>query len=228
MCMGNKEDIKLGLTFDDVLLQPAASSVSPGKADLRTKLTNKILLNVPLVSAAMDTVTESSTAIAMAQQGGIGIIHKNLSIEEQAIQVEKVKREEFLIVTNPVTINPETTIKEIKLLEKEFGVRSFPVIENKKIVGMVRGIKGRMVNLFVDGKYHGKGIGKKLMQNFEEKGFDERNAINVKSSIFAVSFYTSIGFKKTTGQRNMRGLFVQPMKKVRKSFWLVEREWIEI
>jgi len=137
MCMGNKEDIKLGLTFDDVLLQPAASSVSPGKADLRTKLTNKILLNVPLVSAAMDTVTESSTAIAMAQQGGIGIIHKNLSIEEQAIQVEKVKREEFLIVTNPVTINPETTIKEIKLLEKEFGVRSFPVIENKKIVGIV-------------------------------------------------------------------------------------------
>ena len=104
----------------------------------------------------------------------------------------------------------------------------FVAVENKKIVGMVRGIKGRLVNLFVDGKYHGKGIGKKLMQNFEEKGFDERNAIKVKSSIFAVSFYTSIGFKKTTGQRNMRGLFVQPMKKVRKSFWLVEREWIEI
>ena len=90
----------------------------------------------------------------------------------------------------------------------------YVAIENKKIVGMVRGIKGRVVNLFVDGKFHGKGIGKKLMKKFEEQGFDERNAINIKSSLFAVSFYISIGFKKTTGQRNMRGLFVQPMKKI--------------
>jgi GNAT superfamily N-acetyltransferase len=89
----------------------------------------------------------------------------------------------------------------------------FVAVENKRIIGMVRGKKGKLVNLFVDGKYHEKGIGKKLMKKFEEKGYDERNAINIKASIFAVPFYEKLGFKKTTGQRNMRGLIVQPMKK---------------
>ena len=89
--------------------------------------------------------------------------------------------------------------------------------ENKKVVGMVRGIKGRLVNLFIDGKFHRNGIGKQLMQKFEAKAFDERNAINVKSSIFAVPFYTSIGYKKTTGIRNLRGLSVQPMKKAKQT-----------
>jgi len=91
----------------------------------------------------------------------------------------------------------------------------FVAIENKKIIGMVRGVKGRLVNLFVDGKYHGKGIGKKLMQKFEEQAFDENNSINVKASMFAIPFYTSIGYKKTTGKRNLRGLIVQPMKKIK-------------
>ena len=135
--MGTSDRIRVGLTFDDVLLEPAASKVSPGKADLKTKLTKNIPLNIPIVSAAMDTVTEYAAAIAMAQQGGIGIIHKNLSIDEQASQVEKVKREEYLIVTNPVTISPETTIAQIHVLEKEFGIRSFPVVKEKKLVGIV-------------------------------------------------------------------------------------------
>ncbi|MCH7902685.1 IMP dehydrogenase [archaeon] len=135
--MGKSNDFKLGLTFDDVLLEPGASAVSPGKADLRTNLTKTIPLNVPIISAAMDTVTETRTAIAMAQEGGMGVIHKNMSVEEQALQVEKVKRAEFLIVTNPITITEETTIGEIIKLGKEFNVRSFPVLKNKKLVGIV-------------------------------------------------------------------------------------------
>ncbi|MFH1391154.1 MAG: IMP dehydrogenase [Candidatus Diapherotrites archaeon] len=135
--MGKSDRIKVGLTFDDVLLVPAASKVSPGNANLKTKLTKNIPLNIPIISAAMDTVTEYATAIAMAQEGGIGIIHKNMSIEEQASQVEKVKREEYLIVTNPVTISPETTIAQIQVLKKEFNIRSFPVVKEKKLVGIV-------------------------------------------------------------------------------------------
>ena len=95
-------DNKLGLTFDDVLLLPNASSVLPKDVDLNYKLSKKIPLHIPLVSAAMDTVTESKTAIAMAQQGGIGIIHKNLSIERQAEEVKKVKNAEFWIITEPL------------------------------------------------------------------------------------------------------------------------------
>ncbi|MCR4369295.1 MAG: IMP dehydrogenase [archaeon] len=129
--------LEIGLTFDDVLLLPGSSSVSPGKANLGTRLTKKIGLNIPIMSAAMDTVTEYGTAIAMAQQGGIGIIHKNLTIDEQAAQVERVKRAEFLVVTNPVTISQKTTIGEIHALKAQFNVRSFPVIENGKLVGIV-------------------------------------------------------------------------------------------
>ncbi|HZX19698.1 MAG TPA: IMP dehydrogenase [archaeon] len=135
--MGKAADFKLGLTFDDVLLEPGASSVSPSNADLRTKLTKTVSLNIPIISAAMDTVTEFQTAIAMAQQGGLGIIHKNMSIEEQAAHVEKVKRAEFLVVTNPITINPNTTIGEINNLMLKYNVRSFPVVENEKLVGLV-------------------------------------------------------------------------------------------
>jgi GNAT superfamily N-acetyltransferase len=90
----------------------------------------------------------------------------------------------------------------------------FVAIENSKIVGIVRGVKGRLVNLFVDGKHHGKGIGKKLLNKFEEKAISEKNTINVKASIFAIQFYQKMGYKKTTSIRNMRGLKVQPMKKI--------------
>lgn len=135
--MGKETNLKTALTFDDILLEPAASSVLPFEANLKTKLTKTIFLNSPIVSAAMDTVTETRTAIAMAQSGGIGIIHKNMPIEEQALQVEKVKRAEFWIITNPTTISPDTTLAQMNTLKKEFNISSFPVVENKKLVGII-------------------------------------------------------------------------------------------
>ena len=134
----SRKDLKVSLTFDDVLLVPGASSVSPKDADLSTRLTKNVGLNIPIISAAMDTVTETATAIAMAQQGGLGVIHKNMSVEEQANQVEKVKRAEYIVVTNPITISPETTISEIMQLRQQYNIRSFPVVgEGEKLVGIV-------------------------------------------------------------------------------------------
>ena len=128
------------LTFDDVLLVPGHSTVLPHQADLRTKLTRGITLNVPLVSAAMDTVTEAPLAIALAQEGGIGFIHKNMTAEQQAAHVRKVKKYESGMVTDPVTIHPDTTIGEIKALTAEHGFQGFPVIEkNGDLVGIVTG-----------------------------------------------------------------------------------------
>ncbi len=128
---------KLGLTFDDVLLIPRASSVHPHDVDLKTKLTTKINLNIPLVSAAMDTVTEYQTAIVMAQQGGIGIIHRNMSPEDQAKQVRKVKRSEVWVITNPVTVSPNDSLEKIFELRNTHQFSSFPVIANGKLVGLV-------------------------------------------------------------------------------------------
>ncbi|MFH1240412.1 MAG: IMP dehydrogenase [Candidatus Diapherotrites archaeon] len=130
-------ETKLGLTFDDVLLIPMASSVHPHDVDLKTKLTKKIDMNIPLVSAAMDTVTEYKTAIVMAQQGGIGIIHRNMSPEEQAEQVSKVKRSEIWVITNPVTVSPEDTLAKIFELKKLHNFSSFPVVSKGKLVGIV-------------------------------------------------------------------------------------------
>ncbi|MGM0482225.1 MAG: IMP dehydrogenase [Pseudomonadota bacterium] len=128
------------LTFDDVLLVPGHSSVLPHQADLKTQLTKTISLNIPLLSAAMDTVTEAALAIALAQEGGIGFIHKNMSAEQQAAHVRKVKKFESGIVADPVTINPDTTIGEIKALTAEHGFQGFPVIEkNGDLVGIVTG-----------------------------------------------------------------------------------------
>ena len=106
------ENIKECLTFDDVLLVPAFSAVMPKEVDTSTQLTRTIRLNIPLVSAAMDTVTESRTAIAMAQEGGIGIIHRNLSIADQALEVDKVKKSESGMILNPITMDPEQKIHE--------------------------------------------------------------------------------------------------------------------
>ena len=117
------------LTFDDVLLVPGHSTVLPHQADLRTKLTRGITLNIPLVSAAMDTVTEAPLAIALAQEGGVGFIHKNMTAEQQAAHVRKVKKYESGMVTDPVTIQPDTTIGEIKALTAEHGFQGFPVVE---------------------------------------------------------------------------------------------------
>ena len=127
------------LTFDDVLLVPAYSQVLPKDTSLRTRLTRDIELNLPLVSAAMDTVTEARLAIAIAQEGGIGIIHKNLSVQEQAAQVAKVKRYESGVLRDPVVISPDTTVRQVVKLSDELGVSGFPVVEGGKVVGIVTG-----------------------------------------------------------------------------------------
>ena len=131
---------KDALTFDDVLLVPAHSTVLPNTADLRTQLTENISLNIPVVSAAMDTVTEARFAIALAQEGGIGFIHKNMSIEIQAEQVRLVKIHESGVVANPVTVSPATTLGEIKELTEQHGFAGYPVVEESgELVGIITG-----------------------------------------------------------------------------------------
>ncbi len=124
------------LTFDDVLLLPAHSTVLPQDADLRTKITHDIHLNIPLVSAAMDTVTESKMAIAMAQEGGIGFIHKNMTIEAQAQHVRTVKKFESGVVAHPITVGPDTTIRELKEITSENSISGVPVVQGKQLVGI--------------------------------------------------------------------------------------------
>jgi len=131
-------EIREALTFDDVLLVPAASSVLPSTADTRTKVTREIALNIPLLSSAMDTVTEARMAIAMAQAGGIGVIHKNLGVEEQSMQVRRVKRFESGIVYNPVTLRPNQTLADAKALIERYNFTGFPVVdETGLVVGIV-------------------------------------------------------------------------------------------
>lgn len=129
--------VQKALTFDDVLLVPAYSEVLPRDTSLATRLTRNITLNIPLVSAAMDTVTESRLAIAMAQEGGIGIIHKNLSADEQAKEVARVKRHEFGIVIDPVTVTPDMKVRDAISLQRQHGISGLPVVEGKKLVGIV-------------------------------------------------------------------------------------------
>jgi IMP dehydrogenase len=132
-------EIREGLTFDDVLLEPGPSEVMPTQVDTRTRFTRQIALNIPLVSAAMDTVTESRLAIAMAQAGGLGVLHRNLSIAEQADQVREVKRFESGMVINPLTIHPDTTLKEIREIKARRHISGFPVVERGagKLVGIL-------------------------------------------------------------------------------------------
>ncbi len=127
------------LTFDDVLLVPAYSQVLPKDTSLSTQFTRDITLNLPLVSAAMDTVTEARLAIAIAQEGGIGIVHKNLSAQEQAAHVAKVKRYESGVLRDPVVITPETSVYQVMQLSDELGVSGFPVVDGGKVVGIVTG-----------------------------------------------------------------------------------------
>jgi IMP dehydrogenase len=127
------------LTFDDVLLVPAYSQVLPKDTSLATQFTRKLRLNLPLVSAAMDTVTEARLAIAIAQEGGIGIVHKNLTPQEQAAQVMKVKRYESGVLRDPVYITPDTKVRAVMALSDELGVSGFPVVDGGKVVGIVTG-----------------------------------------------------------------------------------------
>lgn len=126
-----------GITFDDVLLVPAYSEVTPNMVDLSTHLTKKIKLNVPIMSAGMDTVTEYRMAIAMARQGGIGIIHKNMSIEAQADEVDKVKRSENGVITDPFYLSPEHTLEDANNLMAKFRISGVPITEGKKLVGII-------------------------------------------------------------------------------------------
>ena len=132
-----EQDIPLALTFDDVLLQPAESEVLPNQVDISTKISDKIKLNVPLVSAAMDTVTESRLAIAMAQEGGIGIVHKNLTPEQQAEEVLKVKKSESGMIQDPLTVEPENKLSQALEIMQRYKISGLPVT---KADGTIAGI----------------------------------------------------------------------------------------
>src|SRR5438067_5372120 len=133
----NQHAIPEGLTFDDVLLLPARSEVLPAEADTRTRLTRAIPLNVPIVSAAMDTVTESHLAIALAQQGGIGFIHRNMSIDRQAEEVDRVKRSESGMIVDPITISPDKKISDALAVMKRYRISGIPVTQGRRLVGIL-------------------------------------------------------------------------------------------
>ncbi|WP_295236551.1 IMP dehydrogenase [Veillonella sp.] len=126
-----------GLTFDDVLLVPAASDVLPNQVDLTTNLTRDIKLNIPMISSGMDTVTESRMAIAMAREGGMGVIHKNMSIEEQAHEVDKVKRSEHGIIVDPIYLSPQNLLSDAEELMRKYAISGVPITENGKLVGII-------------------------------------------------------------------------------------------
>ncbi|MBQ8813242.1 MAG: IMP dehydrogenase [Lachnospiraceae bacterium] len=126
-----------GITFDDVLLVPSYSEVIPNQVSLKTRLTNKIMLNIPMISASMDTVTEHRMAIAMARQGGLGIIHKNMSIDAQAEEVDKVKRSENGVITDPFSLPPTATLRDADNLMAKFRISGVPITEGKKLVGII-------------------------------------------------------------------------------------------
>src|SRR5262245_42744095 len=130
-------ELREGLTFDDVLLVPAASEILPRETDVSTQLTRSLRLNIPLLSAAMDTVTEARTAIAMAQEGGLGVVHRNLAIAEQALEVEKVKKSESGMIVDPVTVQPEQPIAEALAVMERFRISGLPVTRDGRLVGIL-------------------------------------------------------------------------------------------
>ncbi|RLB43896.1 MAG: IMP dehydrogenase, partial [Deltaproteobacteria bacterium] len=128
---------KEGLTFDDLLLVPGYSAVLPAHVEVKTRLSKNISLNIPIVSAAMDTVTEAETAITMARQGGIGFIHKNMSVERQALEVEKVKKSESGMIVDPITVEPEQKIREVLEIMKRYRISGVPVVKGENLVGII-------------------------------------------------------------------------------------------
>jgi len=133
----SKVGIRFGYTFDDLILVPARSSVLPAQVDVKTKLSRNIRLNIPVVSAAMDTVTESQTAISIARQGGIGFIHKNMSIDRQALEVEKVKKSESGMIVDPITIEPERRIQDVIDIMSRYKISGVPVVKGENLVGII-------------------------------------------------------------------------------------------
>jgi IMP dehydrogenase len=130
-------EIKMALTFDDLLLVPAESTILPKDVDTKTSLTNNIVMNIPIVSAAMDTVTESQTAICMAREGGIGFIHRNMSIERQTLEVDKVKKSESGMIVDPITIEPEQKVKDALELMSRYKISGVPVVKGRRLVGIL-------------------------------------------------------------------------------------------
>ena len=133
----NSRIVREGLTFDDVLIIPDRSDVTPKEVNLSTQLTDSIRLNIPLLSAAMDTVTEARLAIAMAREGGLGIIHKNMSVEEQAVQVDKVKRSEHGVIVDPFYLAPDNIIGDALALMERYRISGVPITKNGKLVGIL-------------------------------------------------------------------------------------------
>jgi IMP dehydrogenase len=150
--MANNNDLKIkeGLTFDDVLLLPAFSELLPTEVGIKTKLTRNIDINIPILSAAMDTVTEARLAIALARQGGVGIIHKNMPVDAQASEVLAVKRSEFAVINDPITLSPTDKIKKAFEITKEKGISSFPVTERNKLVGILTSRDLRFLDAMTD------------------------------------------------------------------------------
>ena len=145
--------LKKGYTFDDVLLIPAESHVLPNDADLRTKLADNLVLNIPIITAAMDTVTESQMAIAIARAGGLGVIHKNMSITQQADEVRKVKRSENGVIIDPFFLTPEHTIAEANELMGRYRISGVPVVEtmeNRKLVGILTNRDLRFILIMIN------------------------------------------------------------------------------
>jgi len=132
-----RKDVREGYTFDDLILVPDRSAVLPGEVDVRTRLSRNIQLNIPVVSAAMDTVTESETAITMARQGGIGIVHKNMSIERQALEVEKVKKSESGMIIDPISIEPGRKLHEVLEIMSKYRISGVPVVKDGNLVGII-------------------------------------------------------------------------------------------
>ncbi|HDG97763.1 MAG TPA: IMP dehydrogenase [Desulfobacterales bacterium] len=130
-------EFKEGLTFDDLLLVPAHSSVLPAEVDVKTRLSRNITLNIPIVSAAMDTVTEAEAAITMARQGGMGFIHKNMSIDRQALEVEKVKKSESGMIVDPITVHPDQRIREVLEIMRRYRISGVPVVKGENLVGII-------------------------------------------------------------------------------------------
>src|SRR5215471_16442814 len=131
------DELRDGLTFEDVLLVPAASEILPRDTDVSAPITRRVRLNIPLVSAAMDTVTEARTAIAMAQEGGLGVVHRNLAVTEQALEVEKVKKSESGMIVDPVTVHPEQLISEALAIMQQYRISGLPVTRSGQLVGIL-------------------------------------------------------------------------------------------
>jgi IMP dehydrogenase len=179
--MAGKKVVGDALTFDDVLLVPMRTEVGPSEIEVKTKLTNKIKLNVPIISAPMDTVTEAEMAIALAREGGIGVIHRNMTVEEQVVQIKRVKKAESWIVRNPVTVSPRDKLARVKELSEQHGFSSFPVVEGKKLVGIITGRDLRFEKDF--GKSVSSIMTAKLITGKEGISLEEAEKIMVKTKI---------------------------------------------